>query len=214
MPQYILTLLYLGIVCHWLKSGCSESRSVMSSGLQPYGQYSPWDSPGQNTRVHSLSLLQGIFPFQGLNPGLPHGKQILYQLRHKGSPRILEWVAYPSSRSSWPRNRTRVFRIAGGFYTNWAIWINGKKRYYIIPCDSTGLECEDQDLMLNYFVWSNFRKTQVSGFSNMLVAEPHYVPKSMVRDYYHWIIMNNSWIAEVMSDITFKCRIPKHNNYR
>lgn len=48
----------------------------------------------------------------------------------------------------------------------------------------------------------------------MLVAEPHYVPKSMVRDYYHWIIMNNSWIAEVMSDITFKCRFPKHNNYR
>ena len=35
---------------------------------------------------------------------------ILYQLRHQGSPRILEWVAYPfSSGSSGPRNRTRVF---------------------------------------------------------------------------------------------------------
>ena len=40
----------------------------------------------------SLSLLQGIFPTQGLNPGLPHYRQILYQLRHQGSPRILEWV--------------------------------------------------------------------------------------------------------------------------
>ena len=44
----------------------------------------------------SLSLLQGIFPTQGSNPGLPHCRRILYQLSHKGSPRVLEWVAYPS----------------------------------------------------------------------------------------------------------------------
>ena len=43
-----------------------------------------------------LSLLQGIFPTQGSNPGLPHCRQILYQLSHQGSPRILQWVAYPS----------------------------------------------------------------------------------------------------------------------
>ena len=55
----------------------------------------------------SLSLLQGIFPTQGLSPGLLRCRQILHQLSHKGSPRILEWVAYPfSSGSSWPRNRT------------------------------------------------------------------------------------------------------------
>ena len=36
---------------------------------------------------------RGIFPTQGSNPGLPHGRQILYQLSHKGSPKILEWVA-------------------------------------------------------------------------------------------------------------------------
>jgi len=47
--------------------------------------------------VGSLSLLQGNFPTQGLNPGLPHCWQILYQLSQKGSPRILEWVAYPFS---------------------------------------------------------------------------------------------------------------------
>ena len=47
-------------------------------------------SPGQNTGVGSLSLLQGIFPTQGLNPGLQHHRQILYQLSHKGRPRILE----------------------------------------------------------------------------------------------------------------------------
>ena len=32
-----------------------------------------------------LSLLQGIFPTQGSNPGLPHCRRILYQLSHKGS---------------------------------------------------------------------------------------------------------------------------------
>ena len=42
--------------------------------------YSPLNSPGQNTGVGSLSLFQGIFPTQGLNPGLPHGRWILYQL--------------------------------------------------------------------------------------------------------------------------------------
>ena len=71
----------------------SESHSVVSDSLQPHGLYSPWSSPGQNTGVGSLSLLQWIFPTQGLNPGLPHCRQILYQLNHKGSPRILEWVS-------------------------------------------------------------------------------------------------------------------------
>ena len=70
----------------------------------------------------SLSLLQGIFPTQGWNPGLPHCRWILYQLSHKGSPRILEWVACPFSRgSSWPGNWTGVSCIAGGFFTDWAI---------------------------------------------------------------------------------------------
>ena len=97
----------------------SESRSVMPDSLPPHGLYSPSNSPGQNTEVGSLSLLQGIFPTQGLNPGLPHCRWILYQLSHEGSPRILEWVAYPfSSGSSPPRNRTRV---SCRFFTNWAI---------------------------------------------------------------------------------------------
>ena len=66
----------------------SESHSVMSDSLRPHGLYSPWNSPGQNTGVGSLSLLQGIFPTQGSNPGLPHCRQILYQLSPKGTPRI------------------------------------------------------------------------------------------------------------------------------
>ena len=64
----------------------SESRSVVSDSLRPQGLYSPWNSPGQNTGVGSLSPLQGIFPTQGSNPGFPPCGQILYHLSHKGSP--------------------------------------------------------------------------------------------------------------------------------
>ena len=88
----------------------------------PHGLYHLWNSPGQNTGVGSHSLLQGIFPTQGSNPGLLHCRQILYQLSHGGILRILEWVAYSFfSRSSQPRNRTGVPCIAGGFLTNWTI---------------------------------------------------------------------------------------------
>ena len=77
--------------------------------------YSLWNSPGQKTGVGSLSLLQGIFPTQGWNLGFPHCQWILYQLSHKGSPRVLLWVASPfSSGSSWSRNWTRTSCIAGG----------------------------------------------------------------------------------------------------
>ena len=75
----------------------SESRSVMSDSLQTHGLYSPSNSLGQDAGVGSGSLLQGIIPTQGLNPGLPHSRQILYQLSHQGSPRIPEWVAYSFS---------------------------------------------------------------------------------------------------------------------
>ena len=75
------------------------------------------DSPGKNTGVGCHALLRVIFPTRGLNPGLPHCRQILYQLSHQVSPRILEWIAYPfSSGSSLPRNRTRVSCIAGGLF--------------------------------------------------------------------------------------------------
>ena len=92
----------------------SESCSVVSDSLQFHGSV-------QNTRLGSLSIFQGFFPTLGSNLGLPHYRWILYQLSHRGSPRILEWVAYPfSSGFSQPR-RTAVSCIAGGFFTNWAI---------------------------------------------------------------------------------------------
>ena len=58
------------------------------------------DSPGKNTGAGCHALLQGIFSTQGLKPGLPHCRLILYCLSHQGSPRILEWVACPFSRGT------------------------------------------------------------------------------------------------------------------
>ena len=72
------------------KKSESESHSVVSSSLRPQEPHSPWNSPGQNTGVGSLSPLPGIFPTQESNPGLPHCRRIPDQLSHKGSPRILE----------------------------------------------------------------------------------------------------------------------------
>ena len=93
----------------------------MSNSLQPHGQYSPWNSPGHNTGVGNLSLLQGVFPTPRSSLGLLHCRRILNQLSHKGSPRILEAVGYPFCRgSSQPRAWTGVSCIAGGFFTNWA----------------------------------------------------------------------------------------------
>ena len=144
----------------------SESRSVMSDSLWPHGLYSPWNSPGQNTGVSSRSLLQGIFPTQGGNPGLPYCRRILYQLNHKGSPRILEWVAYPfSSGSSWPRNWNRVSCIAGRFFTNWAVcWEDwGKQRrgwQKMRPVDS---------IMIHWiWTWASFGRQRGKGRSGVL----------------------------------------------
>ena len=105
-------------------SSSSESHSVVSNSLQLHGLYSPWNSPGQNTEVGSLSLLQRIFPTLGSNLGLLHGRQILLPAEPQGKTKNTRVgsLAYPfSSGSSWPRNRTRVSCIAGGFFTNWAI---------------------------------------------------------------------------------------------
>ena len=96
-----------------------------------HGLYSPWNCSVQNTGVGSLSLLQGIFPTQGSNPCLPHCRWILYQLSPKGSPRILEWVAYPFSRECFlPGTKGNFFTLLflcfqeSGQLSTWSIWLN------------------------------------------------------------------------------------------
>ena len=100
----------------------NESRSVMSDSLWPQGLYSPWNSPGQNTGMGSLSLLQGIFPTQVSNPSLPYCRRILYQLSHNWSPRILEWVAFLFSSGSSQQNEKETYWMGKKILANHIIW--------------------------------------------------------------------------------------------
>ena len=95
-----------------------SSRDIPNPGIEPKSPTLQADSlpaepqgKPQNTGVGSQSLLQGIFPTQGSNPCLPHCRQILYQLSHKGSPKISEWVAYPFSSSKSERERQIPYDI-------------------------------------------------------------------------------------------------------
>ena len=102
-----------------------ECRSVVPSSLWPHGLYNPWNSPGHNTGVSSRSLLLSllwIFPTQGLNPGIPHCRQILNQLNHQGGPRrSLESVQIVSrciflSKEAWG---IRNLPLLGGSEGGW-----------------------------------------------------------------------------------------------
>ena len=66
---------------------CLTLRDPMDSS--PPGSSVHGDSSGRNTAVGCYVLLQGIFPTEGLNPGLLHCRQILYHLSHQGSPDII-----------------------------------------------------------------------------------------------------------------------------
>ena len=107
------------------------------------------DSPGRNTGVGCHALLQGIFPTERSNPGLPHCRLILYSLSHQGNSRILVWVAYLFSRgSSWPRNQTTVSCIADRFRKQncFIFYMSALLKTIVLPALS-GLTCK-----LNVFI--------------------------------------------------------------
>ena len=99
----------------------SESRSVM-----PAGCLCPWKSPGKNTGVSSRSLFQRIFRTQGLNPGPPHYRQILYYLRHQGSPVVMYRIIHSDN----------YFKCKWIKYTNQktqTVWVDENMCMYVLP---------------------------------------------------------------------------------
>ena len=83
----------------WVAQSCATVCDPMNCSLP--GSSVHGNSPGKNTAVYCHALIQGIFPTQVLNPGLPHCKWILYQLSHKGSP----WMWELHYKESWaPKN--------------------------------------------------------------------------------------------------------------
>ena len=126
----------------------SESRWVASDSLQ-----TPWTIQSMEfSRLEyqsGHSLLQAIFLPQGSNPGLLHCRRVLYHLSHKGSPKILEWVAYLFfSGYSWPRNWTRVSCIAGVFFTSWA----NRKAQTTIKLNLSQ-RCKSGSISANHSIW-------------------------------------------------------------
>ena len=101
--------------------------SVVPDSLQPHGLYSPWNSPGQNTGVGSLSFLQGIFPTQGSNPGLMHCRRILYQLNHKRSP------FYSKERTNYGYSDLGLWPEFSQKWTKWASHFKGKSWECLLP---------------------------------------------------------------------------------
>ena len=93
-PFVLINFRLQSSVCICVPAVCTVNevkgaQLTVSNSLRPRGLYSPWNSAGRNTGVVSLSLLQGIFPTQGLNPGLLHCRRIFYQLSHKESPSMV-----------------------------------------------------------------------------------------------------------------------------
>ena len=87
-------------------------------GLQPSRFLCLWDSPGKKTGVGCHALLQGIFPTQGSNPGLPHCRGILYQLSHQRSPRILELSSLSLLQGIFPRQESNQ----GHLHCRWILY--------------------------------------------------------------------------------------------
>ena len=112
----LCTFSFLLCCCCCFFTQTSESFSVISDSLQPHGLYRPWNSPGQNTGVGSLSLLQGIFPTQGLSPGLLHYRQSLYLLSHQGSPNKLRFDLSPPYNKQ--PNKTLLYSYVYSFVQN------------------------------------------------------------------------------------------------
>ena len=101
----------------------SASHSV-SDSFQPHGPYSPWNSPGQNTGVGSLSLLHQIFPTEESNWGLLYCRQILYQLSYQQSP--IKYLAslnpvFPSCNTNHCMYRCLAYGHFHVTYGNWSL---------------------------------------------------------------------------------------------
>ena len=96
----------------------SEPRAP--AGL--HGLLRPWNSPGKNTGVGSLSLLQGIFPTQASNLGLLHHRWIFYHLSHQGSPGPCCLPGLVRSWSHARRGKSRGLQIVPFFQppTEWS----------------------------------------------------------------------------------------------
>ena len=115
----------------WLPAALKVNMNIAQSRLTLCNptDYSPWNSPGQNTGVGSLLFLQGIFPTQGSNPGLLQCRRILYIARTWQDLPIWEWAAKKEHMWKLAKGRHSVLGTSTGIWFNstcW-YWINSVK---------------------------------------------------------------------------------------
>ena len=109
--------------------------SLQPHGLKPTRLLYPWNSPGKNNGVGSHSLFQGIFPIQGIfptqgsNPGLPHGRQILYRLSYQGSPPIQNKKFKKKKRTI--KKKSAAPHILARMMGGWSQWLKKKKIHQV-----------------------------------------------------------------------------------
>ena len=126
------------------------SDSLRPHGLQPSRLQCPWDSLRKNTGVGCQVPIQGNLPNSGIKPRSPALQVDSLLPEPPGKPKNTGWVAYPfSRRTSQPRNRTRVSRIAGGFFFSQSPR-NPHNTIYIQYINSLQL-CHWTPLLLNIF---------------------------------------------------------------
>ena len=140
----------------WELSGCSVlirgDRQVLlilvlvslrGRDTPQFSQDSPWNSPGQNTGVGSLSLVQGMFPTLGSDPGLPHCRQIPYQLSHEGSPSHRTEVSYIKILKASLWTGVTLLSPHGSTRSTWeALFVLGGKTTLLgIMDDAQGILC-------------------------------------------------------------------------
>ena len=146
----------------------------MSNSLWPHGLNISWNSPGQKMYWIAFPFFRGSSQPRDLNLGLPHWGQILYQLNHKGSPRILERVTYPFSRgSSWPRNQTRVSCIAGPKRVRQIVIVNIHVRDMLQTGSWEAWKPKQKEDVDKYISWIFRKDVHYSGFSKETEALRH-----------------------------------------
>ena len=164
-------VIYVGQIA---TDGKDESKSESHSGfLWPHGLHSPWNSPGQNTGVGSLSLLQGVFLTQGSNPGPPHCRLIIYPAEPQGKPknaRVGSLSLLQQIFSTWELNWSLLKK--GRFFTNWAIRERSFKKITWLWTVSLRVLCPESRPFLDSS-WMGYHSTvsqKVLEFTSLIIC--------------------------------------------
>ena len=127
----------------------------------PWTPFSPWNSPYQNARVGILSLLHGIFPTLGSNPGLLHCRWILYQLSYKRSPKTAGVGSLSLLQQIFPTQELN----RGFLHYRWILY---KLNYQGSPKRSDGILKGGSGLLISFLCPLDITMDKMTTFSSWL----------------------------------------------